>query len=66
MRARLLLPFLAVLVSTPRAQDIERTDPERLCMQVERALDAPPRNWDETMADGTCSGHAFEGLSKTW
>jgi hypothetical protein len=44
MRARLLLAFLAVLVSTPRAQDTERTDLERLRMQVERALDAPPRN----------------------
>jgi len=50
MRARLLLAFLAVLVSTPRAQDTERTDPERLRMQVERALEVPPRNYERLRA----------------
>lgn len=50
MRARLLLAFLAVLASTPRAQDTERTDPERLRMQVERALDAPPRHYERLLA----------------
>jgi hypothetical protein len=50
MRARLLLALLAVLVSTPRAQDTERIDPERLTAQVERALDAPPRNYEWLLA----------------
>lgn len=50
MRARLLLALLAVLVSTPRAQDTERIDPERLTVQVERALDAPPRNYERLLA----------------
>ena len=50
MRARLLLAFLAVLASTPRAQDIERADPRRLRMQVERALDAPPSNYERLLA----------------
>src|SRR5262245_28386470 len=50
MRARLLLAFLAVLVSTPRAQDTRRTDPDILRTQVERALDAPPRNYERLLA----------------
>ena len=50
MRARLLLAFLAVLASTPRAQDTERTDPQRLRMQVEEALDAPPSNYERLLA----------------
>ena len=49
MRARLLLPFLVVLVSTPRAQDTQRTDPDRLKAQIERALDAPPRNYERRL-----------------
>ena len=50
MRARLLLAFLAVLVSTPRAQDAQRTDPDRLRMQAELALEAPPPNYERLLA----------------
>ena len=50
MRARLLLAFLAVLVSSPHAQDTQRTDPDRLKLQVERALDTPPPNYERLLA----------------
>src|SRR5689334_12283587 len=50
MRARLLLAFLVVSVSTPRAQDTQRIDPAILRTQVERALDAPPRNYERLLA----------------
>jgi N-acetylmuramoyl-L-alanine amidase len=50
MRARFLLAFLAVLVSTPHAQDTQRTDRDRLILQVEQALDQPPRNYARLLA----------------
>ena len=50
MRARFLLALLAILVSTPHAQDTQRTDPDRLKLQVEQALDQPPRNYARLLA----------------
>jgi len=50
MRARFLLAFLAVLVATPHAQDTQRTDPDRLKLQVEQALEEPPRNYERLLA----------------
>lgn len=50
MRARLLLAFLAVLVSTPHAQDTQPIDGDRLKLQVEQGLDMPPRNYERLLA----------------
>ena len=46
----IVLALLAVFVSIPRAQDSRPVDTERLKLQIERALDAAPRNYEQLLA----------------
>jgi hypothetical protein len=46
----IVLAFLAVFVSISRAQNGRPVDTERLKLQIERALDAAPRNYEHLLA----------------
>jgi N-acetylmuramoyl-L-alanine amidase len=46
----IVLTVLAVFVSIPRAQDTRQADSERITAQIERALDAAPRNYERLLA----------------
>jgi hypothetical protein len=46
----IVLALLAVFVSIPLAQDSRPVDTERLKLQIERALDAAPRNYEQLLA----------------
>ena len=49
-RTRIVLTLLVLVASAPRAQELRQVDSEQLKTQIQRALDAAPRNYERLLA----------------